>query len=141
MSEEKHSFLDQFRTFRQLKEYAAIGELRPWGRSTFREFAKEHPKEATCLRQGRRAGNFAVLVGVAGALGSAAYTYRYGRSAIGAALAAGAGFAAAALMGGHGAMLYYWGVAPEIEPLDASIVFLHWVKNHQCAQRDEKVVA
>ncbi|KAF6004255.1 hypothetical protein CCYA_CCYA04G1206 [Cyanidiococcus yangmingshanensis] len=133
MSEKETSLLDQFRTFKQLQEYIAIGRVEPWGRGAFREFAKEHPKEAACLRQGRRAGNFAVITGLFGALGSAAYTYRYGRSGIGATLAAGAGFATAALLGGHAAMLYYWGVAPEMEPLDASIVFLRWVKDHQSA--------
>jgi len=131
MSREGDSFWDQFRTFRQLKEYAAVGEVKSWKRGAFREFAREHPAEANCLRQSRRAGNFAIATGLAGAVGSGAFAYKYGRSGLGATLAATAGFAAAALMGGHAASVYYWGFSPKVDPLDASILFLKWVKDHE----------
>jgi hypothetical protein len=131
MSREGESFWDQFRTFRQLKEYAAVGEVKSWKRGAFREFAREHPAEANCLRQSRRAGNFAIATGLAGAVGSGAFAYKYGRSGLGATLAATAGFAAAALMGGHAASVYYWGFSPKVDPLDASILFLKWVKDHE----------
>eukprot|EP00897_Mesotaenium_endlicherianum_P008748 jgi/Mesen1/7901/ME000420S07045 len=128
---DKEAWKEKFAVVTKLKSIRdnQAEPLPRWTEADIDKFAEEDPVNGSQIKLARQGATIANYSGLAGGVGTALYSYRYSRSAAGAALVFVFGATTCWALGeeaaNFGLGLY------KFDPLDSNLKFLEWWKKRQ----------